>query len=38
MFFAPAVRRAPIARLRQVAIVRGALRVRSWEASSAKVV
>jgi hypothetical protein len=38
MFFTPAVRRAPMARLRQVAIARGALPVRSWEASSAKVV
>ncbi|KNE82417.1 hypothetical protein ADZ36_11270 [Streptomyces fradiae] len=28
---------APMARLRQVAIARGALPVRSWEASSAKV-
>ncbi|MER6136999.1 hypothetical protein [Streptomyces sp. NPDC001815] len=32
------MRRAPMARLRQVAIARGALPVRSWEASSAKVV
>ena len=38
MFFTPAVRRTPMARLRQVAIARGALPVRSWEASSAKVV
>jgi hypothetical protein len=38
VFFTPAVPRAPMARLRQVAIARGALSVRSWEASSAKVV
>lgn len=38
MFFTPAVRRAPMARLRQVAIARGALPVCSWEASSVKVV
>lgn len=30
--------RAPMARLRQVAMVRGGLPVRSWEASSVKVV
>lgn len=38
MFFTPAVRRAPMARLRQVAIARRALPVRTCEASSAKVV
>lgn len=38
MFFAPAARRGPMARLRHVAMARGALPVRSWEASSAKVV
>lgn len=38
MFFTPFIRRAPTARLRQVAMARGALPVRSWEASSAKVV
>ena len=38
MFVVPARRRAPMARLRQVAMARGALPVRSWEASSAKVV
>lgn len=38
MFFTPFSRRAPTARLRQVAIARGALPVGNWEASSAKVV
>lgn len=38
MFLTPLSRRAPTARLRQVAIAQGALPVRSWEASSAKVV
>lgn len=33
MFVAPVSRRAPTARLRRVAIARGALPVRSWEAS-----
>lgn len=36
MLVIPASFRAPMARLRQVAMVRGALPVRSWEASSAK--
>lgn len=38
MLVAPASRRVPMARLRQVAIARGALPVRSCEASSANVV
>lgn len=38
MFLTPPRRMAPMARLRQVAIARGALPVRNWEASSAKVV
>ncbi|MFE5096218.1 transposase [Streptomyces sp. NPDC056638] len=36
-FVSPARRRAPMARLRQVAMARGAVLVRSWEASSANV-
>ncbi|MFJ5282216.1 hypothetical protein, partial [Streptomyces parvulus] len=38
MFFDPAARRAPMVRLRQVAILRCVLPVRSCEASSAKMV
>lgn len=37
MLLLPARRRAPMARLRQVAMARGAEPVRSWEASSANV-
>lgn len=37
MLRTPAMRSAPIARFLHVAIARGALPVRSWEASSAKV-
>ncbi|KIF01185.1 hypothetical protein PL81_36975 [Streptomyces sp. RSD-27] len=38
MLVTPERFRMPMARLRQVAIARGALPVRSWEASSVKVV
>lgn len=38
MLVVPAGLRAPMAGLRQVAIARDALPVRSWESSSAKVV
>ncbi len=38
MLTAPASLSAPMERLRQLAMARGALPVRSWEASSAKVV
>lgn len=38
MLVVPASLRVPMARLRHVAIARGVLPVRSWEAFSAKVV
>ena len=38
MLRCPCHRRVPMARLRRLAIARGALSVRVWEASSAKVV
>lgn len=38
MLVTPASFRTPMAKFRQVAMARGALPLRSWEASSAKVV